>query len=77
MVETVRISFMLTSERGVRFDERPTPEPDMTLHPAAMDLPDVRGDTVFLVVEVADVGLACDMKTTAPLYARFGVRGHG
>ena len=49
-------------------------EPDVLVHPKSMRLPDVRGDTVLLVVEVADSSLAYDLNTKAGLYAAHGVR---
>lgn len=49
-------------------------EPDVLVHPKNIRLPDVRGDTVLLVVEVADSSLAYDLNTKAGLYAAHGVR---
>jgi Uma2 family endonuclease len=68
--------------RGVKFAEEPPlrlgpydePEPDLTLFPASLRVPDVRGDSVLLVVEIADSSLSYDLEVKAPLYAAFGVR---
>ena len=49
-------------------------EPDLLVHPAAMETPDVRGADALLVVEVADTSLAYDRNIKAPLYAAHGVR---
>ena len=48
--------------------------PDILVYPAAIKVPDVRGPTVLLVVEIADSSLAFDLATKAPLYATHGVR---
>lgn len=50
------------------------PEPDIILFPASMRVTDVRGDTVLLVVEIADSSLSYDLTVKAPRYAAFGVR---
>jgi Uma2 family endonuclease len=49
-------------------------EPDILVHPKNIRLPDLRGDTVLLVVEVADSSLAYDLNTKASIYAAHGVR---
>jgi Uma2 family endonuclease len=48
--------------------------PDIMIHPAAIETPDVRGGDVWLVVEVADTSLHYDILTKARLYAENGVR---
>ena len=48
--------------------------PDILIHPAAIETPDVRGGDALLVVEVADISLHYDLATKAPLYAEHGVR---
>ena len=66
----------------VKFAEEPPlhlsphnePEPDIILFPATLRVPDVRGDTVLLVVEIADSSLSYDLTVKAPIYAAFGVR---
>jgi Uma2 family endonuclease len=55
------------------FDE---PEPDITLFPATLGVNDVRGDSVLLVVEVADTSWPKDSGLKAAIYARFGVRDY-
>jgi len=47
--------------------------PDLLVHPAAIETPDVRGSDALLVVEVAQTSLAYDLKTKMPLYASHGV----
>ena len=39
-------------------------------------MPDVRGPTALLVIEVADSSLEYDVATKAPIYARQGVRDY-
>jgi Uma2 family endonuclease len=48
--------------------------PDILVHPAAVEVPDVRGLTALLVVEIADSSLDYDLLTKAPRYASHGVR---
>jgi Uma2 family endonuclease len=50
------------------------PEPNLIAFPANLLAPDVRADTVLLVVEVADSSLRIDLNTKAPRYAAAGVR---
>jgi Uma2 family endonuclease len=47
--------------------------PDILVYPAAIKVPDVRGPTTLLVIEIADSSLQYDMQTKAPLYASYGV----
>ena len=49
-------------------------EPDLLVRPIAIRTPDVRGDTVLLVVEIAASSKGYDLATKAALYAQFGVR---
>jgi Uma2 family endonuclease len=48
--------------------------PDILVHPAATKVPDVRGPSALLVIEIADSSLTYDLSTKAPLYASHGVR---
>jgi Uma2 family endonuclease len=48
--------------------------PDILVHPAALDTPDVRGADALLVVEIAETSLHYDLNTKAPIYAANGVR---
>jgi Uma2 family endonuclease len=47
--------------------------PDILVHPVAIQTPDVRGGDALLVVEVADTSLRYDLNTKAPIYAAYGV----
>ena len=47
---------------------------DILVYPQAIKVPDVRGPTALLVVEVADSSLRYDLNTKASLYAANGVR---
>ena len=64
----------LRSETPLRLAPREEPEPDLILHPTSISLPDVRGDTVLLVVEVSDWSLSYDLEVKSLLYASIGVR---
>ena len=48
--------------------------PDILVYPAAIKVPDVRGPTTLLVIEIADSSLEYDLLTKAALYASYGVR---
>jgi Uma2 family endonuclease len=61
-------------EPAFKLEPHNEPEPDIIIFPDALQVPDVRGDSVLLVVEVSDSSLSRDLKIKAPLYARFGVR---
>jgi len=68
--------------KDVKFAEEPPltldghyePEPDIILFPATLKVHQVRGDSVLLVVEIADSSLEWDLDTKARTYAAFGVR---
>ena len=64
----------LAHEPSLHLSPHNEPEPDIILFPASMRVPDVRGDTVLLVVEISDSSLSYDLTVKAPIYAAFGVR---
>jgi Uma2 family endonuclease len=64
----------IASETPLRLGEHDAPEPDLIAYPASLLAPDVRADTVLLVVEIADTSLASDLETKPPRYAASGVR---
>src|SRR5262245_40069135 len=64
----------IASESPLRLGKHDAPEPDLTVFPASLQAPDVRADTVLLVVEVADSSLPADLNAKAPRYAAAGVR---
>jgi Uma2 family endonuclease len=61
-------------ETPLRLGKHDAPEPDLIVFPASLLAPDVRADTVLLVVEVANSSLFKDLDTKAPRYAAAGVR---
>lgn len=61
-------------EAPLRLGPYDEPEPDITLFPATLGVNEVRGDSVLLVVEVADTSWPKDSGLKAQTYARFGVR---
>jgi len=65
---------MVASEPQFNLSQDTYLEPDVLVHPAAIETPDVRGHDALLVVEVAETSLAYDLKTKLPLYASYGVR---
>ncbi len=66
-----RIKFAV--EAPLRLGPHDEPEPDLMLFPAGIGVNDVRGESVLLVVEVADTSWQKDSLLKAALYARFGV----
>ena len=67
-------ALMVAQETPLRLDEFHEPEPEFIVYPRSIKPHDVRGDTVLLVVEVADSSLGHDLNYKAPIYASFGVR---
>jgi Uma2 family endonuclease len=67
-------SLKVVSESPLRLGQHDAPEPDVIVFPAGLLAPDVRADTVLLVVEVANSSLPTDMHIKAPRYAAAGVR---
>jgi Uma2 family endonuclease len=66
----------IASETPLRLGKHDAPEPDLIAFPASLFAPDVRADTVLLVVEIADTSLVGDLNTKAPRYAASGVRDY-
>jgi Uma2 family endonuclease len=64
----------IASETPLRLGDYDAPEPDFIVYPASLRAPDVRADTVLLVVEVSDASLGIDLNTKAQRYAASGVR---
>jgi Uma2 family endonuclease len=64
----------IVSESPLRLGQHDAPEPDLIVFPASLLAPDVRADTVLLVVEIANSSLPKDMNVKAPRYAAAGVR---
>jgi Uma2 family endonuclease len=64
----------LVSETTFRLSEDTYLEPDLVVFPRAAGLAGLNGETVLLVVEIADSSLRYDVGRKATLYAGFGVR---
>ena len=64
----------VTSEPQFNLDADLYTVPDILVHPAEILVPDVRGPTALLVIEIADSSLSYDLRIKAPLYAAAGVR---
>ena len=61
-------------ESPLKLSANDEPEPDIILFPSPLRVSDVTGETVLLVVEIADSSLTYDLNVKGPLYAAFGVR---
>lgn len=61
-------------EAPLKLDDIYEPESDIILFPTSQRVHEVSGDTVLLVVEIADSSLGWDLETKAKTYAMFGVR---
>lgn len=66
--------FRVRTERQFNLADDAYTKPDIFVHAAAVAGVDQRGDTVLLVVEVADSSLEYDLGGKARLYTSFGVR---
>ena len=64
----------LVPETTFRLTEDTYLEPDIAIYERASGLKNLAGDTVLLVVEIADSSLRYDTGRKANLYASFGVR---
>jgi Uma2 family endonuclease len=64
----------VASETPLRLGDYDAPEPDVIVFPATLLAPDVRANTVLLVVEIADTSLVGDLNTKLPRYAAASVR---
>jgi Uma2 family endonuclease len=64
----------LASETTFRLSEDTYLEPDVVIFPGTIELKDIKGANVLLVVEIADSSRRFDMGRKANLYASFGVR---
>jgi Uma2 family endonuclease len=67
-------SVFVISEPQFNLAEDTYTVPDVLVHPMALKTPDVRGNDVLLVVEVAETSLTYDRGMKARLYASHGVR---
>ncbi len=64
----------LAPETTFRLSEDTYLEPDIVVYHRALGLEGLSGDTVLLVVEIADSSLRYDMGRKAELYAQYGAR---
>ncbi len=65
---------MVAQETVLHLGDHDEPEPEFIVYPSSTLAPDVRGDTVLLVVEVSGSSLRHDRQIKMPLYASYGVR---
>ena len=64
----------VVGEPQLNFSDDTYTEPDILVRPSGTRTPDVRGDTVVLVIEIAASSKSYDLATKASLYAEYGVR---
>lgn len=64
----------VAQETPLRLGPHAEPEPEWIVFPSSINLEDVRGDTVLLVVEVSKSSLKHGLGFNARVYASFGVR---
>ncbi len=65
---------VVAPETALRLGPYDEPEPEFIIYPRPILPHDVRGDSVLLVVEIAESSLRRDRSIKAHLYASFGVR---
>lgn len=63
----------VTSEPQFNLDVDLYTVPDILVHPAEILVPQVRGPTALLVIEIADTSLSYDLEVKAPLYVVAGI----
>ena len=73
----VTAEIRLSPQRQLNLDAETYTMPDRLVRPAGIRVPDVRGDTALLVVEVADTSLTCDQGPKALFCAHSRVREYG
>jgi Uma2 family endonuclease len=73
-VQRLPPDLMLGQETPLRLGSYDEPEPEFIIYPRPLQPHDVRGETVLLVVEIADTSLRRDRELKARLYCAFGVR---
>ncbi len=61
-------------ERTLRLAETHWPEPDFCLFPDRMNIDEVRGPDVLLLIEIADSSIGDDLDVKSPKYRSYGVR---
>lgn len=64
----------LIPETTFRLSDTTFLEPDIIFFSRGEGLPNLRGNTALLVIEIADSSLAYDLGRKAQLYARFGIQ---
>ncbi len=61
-------------ERTLRLAEKHWPEPDFFLFPDRLNVDEVRGPDVLLLIEIADTSVSDDLKIKGPKYREHRVR---
>jgi Uma2 family endonuclease len=74
LVRRLPESIMLAPDGPLRLSAENEPEPDFYLYASDMNVNDVRGESVLLVVEISDTSLSKDKLVKAPLYAAHSVQ---
>lgn len=64
----------IACERTIRLAETHWPEPDFCLFPDRLNVDEVRGPDVLLLIEIADTSIQGDLDVKGPKYREHGVR---
>lgn len=74
MTRLVPADWMVGPDTTLRLADYDWPEPDLFFHSANLRPADVRGQDIFLMIEVSNSSLAYDLNEKAELYRTFGIR---
>ena len=65
---------LVAAERTLRLAEKHWPEPDFFLFPERLNVDEVRGPDVLLLIEIADTSIQDDLNIKGPKYRDYGVQ---
>jgi Uma2 family endonuclease len=73
LVESLGPDFMIIPDKSLAISPHNEPKPDFWIFDASLNVADVTGAEVLLIIEIADTTLRLDLRK-ADIYARGGVR---
>lgn len=74
LVRNAPAGVLVAAERTLRLAEKHWPEPDFFLFPDRLNVDEVRGPDVLLLIEIADTSIQDDLTIKGPKYREHGVR---
>lgn len=76
LIESLSHDYAVVPDKSVTLSDYDAPKPDYWVFPDGMQVEDLTGPDLLLVVEQSDTTLGYDLGRKAELYARFGVRDY-